>query len=121
MNLETNAFDLETMQLMFDQIMIQCETESLADHGLNEPCLQSVSDAFRPLINCLLKYLSELNVSGEGSNLLNKFIKNYHSITPKQRILFCPQRQHFMNLAILFSRYFITGQVPVLLKIIALC
>ncbi|KAF6771750.1 hypothetical protein AHF37_09928 [Paragonimus kellicotti] len=104
-----DADQIMAMEHLFFKLIPLFEEDAFEGVELSDPCPHSALKALRPLTDCLLNGLKNLHSNAETSSS-NPF-SSKPSLKPSDRLLFCPQREPFVRLALWYSRFPSTAEV----------
>ncbi|KAF5403087.1 Ubiquitin conjugation factor E4 A [Paragonimus heterotremus] len=104
-----DADQIMAMEHLFFKLIPLFEEDALEGIELSDPCPHSALKALRPLTDCLLNGLKNLQSDAEIS--LPNLFSSKPSLKPSDRLLFCPQREPFVRLALWYSRFPSTAEL----------
>ncbi|KAA3676208.1 ubiquitin conjugation factor E4 A [Paragonimus westermani] len=104
-----DADRIMAMEHLFFKLISLFEEDAFEGVELSDPCPNSALKALRPLTDCLLNALKNLHSNAETS--FSSPFSSKLSLKPRDRLLFCPQREPFMQLALWYSRFPSTAEL----------
>ncbi|KAF8570852.1 hypothetical protein P879_03214 [Paragonimus westermani] len=104
-----DADRIMAMEHLFFKLIPLFEEDAFEGVELSGPCPNSALKALRPLTDCLLSALKNLHSNAETS--FSSPFSSKLSLKPQDRLLFCPQREPFVRLALWYSRFPSTAEL----------